>query len=340
MNPLAWLRRQAKRPRWRHVMPEAVRALVPAPAGGVLVAADAAGHLAWCEPKAKRGQTLQAHQGGILALAWRPDGGLLATGGEDGSLALWGPDGAALGRLALGPWVEHLAATPQGLVVAQGARLSHLDWEAPERLSDWPEAGGGAVQALATQGGDLWVVRARGLQRWRWQSGGWSLAQSLEHPGLPLALATSPDGASLVVGNHDKTLTAYVAGGTDRLAMRGYRWPIRQLSWDATSRWLASGGNDSITVWDFSGEGPAGSRPVVLEAHPVPVTALAFQHARPRLASGDGDGWVFQWKPGLGTDLHGHHELGEAVSALAWSLDDRALWAGGLQGALAMWEAA
>ena len=71
----------------------------------------------------------------------------------------------------------------------------------------------------------------------------------------------------------------------------------RELSWDHTSRFLATGGGDPPCVWDVSGKGPAGTKPRQLQAHQAKVTALAFQHAGPMLASGGADGQVALWQP-------------------------------------------
>ena len=44
--------------------------------------------------------------------------------------------------------------------------------------------------------------------------------------------------------------------------MSGYSTKVRELSWHANSRFLATGGGPAVVVWDFSGKGPAGSKPV------------------------------------------------------------------------------
>ena len=50
------------------------------------------------------------------------------------------------------------------------------------------------------------------------------------------------------------------------------------------------GGGEVPTVWDFSGTGPAGTKPLQLDGHRANVSGLAFQHTGPVLASGGEDG--------------------------------------------------
>lgn len=342
LKPLAWLRRAAKKPRWRHQAADHVRALAFPASSSTLAAGDAAGQLVLASLFTRKAVVVpQAHAGGVLALAWKPDGQVLASAGEDGSVAFWNAEGRLLHRHRLGHWVEHLVAEGHGggVVAAAGKRLVRWPWAGLTEAPDEAPPGGGAIQALACRpDGGVVVARARQLQILSPQED-WGVEQALEHPGLPVAIAPSPDGRHLVVGNHDATLLTFMDGGADRLAMRGYALPIRQLAWDAKARWLASGGNDAATLWDFSGAGPAGSRPLVLEGHEAALSSLAFQRQRPRLASGCEGGWVLQWRPDDGDELQSHHDLGQGVSTLAWSPDDRFLVAGGCAGALAAYEA-
>jgi hypothetical protein len=56
--------------------------------------------------------------------------------------------------------------------------------------------------------------------------------------------------------------------------MSGYPTKIRELSWHANSRSLATAGGPSVVVWDFSGKGPAGSKPISLDHHKKFLTQL------------------------------------------------------------------
>ena len=63
-------------------------------------------------------------------------------------------------------------------------------------------------------------------------------------------MAWSPDGKVLAHGNQDATVHFwYAQTGTD-LQMSGYPTKVRELGWDFTSRYLATGGGRMPCVWD------------------------------------------------------------------------------------------
>lgn len=65
--------------------------------------------------------------------------------------------------------------------------------------------------------------------------------------------------------------------------MWGYS--TNELAWSPTGRYLAVGGGPAVTVWDCSGEGPAGTEPTYLEAHVDFVGAFVYQRVGPLVAS-------------------------------------------------------
>ena len=58
--------------------------------------------------------------------------------------------------------------------------------------------------------------------------------------------------------------------------MSGYPTKVTTLAWGEGGPILATGGGHSIAIWNFSGKGPAGSRPVDLAGHRMRMTGLAF----------------------------------------------------------------
>lgn len=114
--------------------------------------------------------------------------------------------------------------------------------------------------------------------------------------------------------------------------MSGYPAKVRQLAWDSSSRWLATGGGEIITVWDVSGRGPAGRKPVQLKGHSEKITALSYQRKGGVLASGCQGGEVRLWSPARSdTGVRGA-ALGAEVTALVFSPDDTAILAGTAEG--------
>ncbi|MFF3075105.1 WD40 repeat domain-containing protein [Kitasatospora sp. NPDC057904] len=159
--------------------------------------------------------------------------------------------------------------------------------------------------------------------------------------GSHLAIALNPNGRWICTGNQDssihiwRTLPQPSAGGApigDDLTMHGYPDKIARLAFDDTGRCLASDGAPDITVWDFSGKGPAGTKPRTLRAHET-VTALAWRPGGGAvLASAGAEGTLALWRadsgrPGALVRPAHARELPEPVTALAWAGPDLLVFA-------------
>jgi WD40 repeat protein len=124
----------------------------------------------------------------------------------------------------------------------------------------------------------------------------------------------------------------------EELFMSGYASKVSALAWDANSRFLATGGGEIITVWDVSGRGPAGAKPLQLEGHADRITWLSFQSRGHLLASGGMDGCVFIWDLAKGTRRRLELMPSSAVAAMAWAPDDAGLAVGAADGSVRVWE--
>ena len=69
-----------------------------------------------------------------------------------------------------------------------------------------------------------------------------------------------------------------------------------------------------MVVWDCAGDGPADSTPLAFELHAKPLSAVAFQHRGPVLASAAPDGKVALWYPGGSKKVQATADFGEGVS--------------------------
>jgi WD40 repeat protein len=77
--------------------------------------------------------------------------------------------------------------------------------------------------------------------------------------------------------------------------MSGYPQKVKQLSLSHHSRFLATGGGEQICIWDFSGKGPAGTKPTISNGHVDVVADVAFQPRGELLASLGRDGALLWW---------------------------------------------
>jgi WD40 repeat protein len=270
------------------------------------------------------------HPGGALAVAYSA-GGTLASGGEDGRLVVDGrvwEEGAG--------WVEHVAWRGDGGLLAATRRRQVSLWSpagvctgAPPALPatvaciDWHPRG--VVLAAGSYGG---VRLLRG--------GDAREADRLEWTGSVLALAFSPDGVRLAHGNQDASVHFWELRRKRELEMTGYPFKVRELAWSGDGRWLATGGSDVVTVWDFAGRGPRGSRPRELERHEERLVALAFQPSGRLLASTAADGLVCLWDVAHDDLPLASAALEAAATCLRWSPDGRRLAVGTTDGTLAV----
>ena len=78
-------------------------------------------------------------------------------------------------------------------------------------------------------------------------------------------------------------------------------------------------------MWDCSGRGPAGTKPITLSGHQDFLSVVRFQHRGKLLASGGTDGLVYVWQlRGRISSLAVHKAaLAEGVTSLVWSPNDQ-----------------
>lgn len=110
--------------------------------------------------------------------------------------------------------------------------------------------------------------------------------------------------------------------------MSGFPTKVLELSWHHTGNWLATGGSDSVVLWDCSGKGPQGRKPKMLEGHSTRISQLSFQHGADLLASGDADGLLLIWNPLRSLQHQAQHYFRSTISRIEWSAGNQTLAVG------------
>ncbi len=349
---------------WAATLDDYAIDLAWSPDGALLAAASAAGPVSlFAGDTGAKHHTLPGHVGGTNTLAWMPPcqttgpttpatvaspAPLLATGGQDGAVKFWDAAAgqhtatAALGRT----WVEHLAWRPYGqnpkskiqnpnlapvLFAAAGKNLSALraDGTVAHTFKPAPKT----IIALAAQpaGGCVAAAQFGGVQLW--DADDFLLQKELPYANGIHALVWSPDSKWLVSGNQDPSVHLWLPADNIELHMSGYEGKVKELSFDHTSRWLASGGGRDACIWDCSGAGPEGREPLMLP-HDEKVCAVAFQTTHSLLATAAGDGTVMIWSVDRRQPLRATVKMPAAATKLAWSPDDALLAIGAENGAI------
>jgi WD40 repeat protein len=321
-------------------LPDFASVLTWSPDGRTLAAATLAGtsHVwvrgAWAKLEG-------AHEGGALAVAFSPDGKTLATAGADGHVHLH--DTSSLGRAAsvrVGvDWASCLAWAPDGasLAAASGKRVTFLS------------RAGGVVATTEHHASTVTSIAwgPEGRQLLSTCYGGVHFLvpykpaplRTLPWKGSILVAALSPDGRWIATGNQDASVHVWnIASGAD-LEMSGYPTKVTAIAWAEGGPILATGGGNSITIWNFAGKGPAGSRPVDLTGHRKRVTGLAFAAKGDRLFSVGDDGvfHVAERKPKWRSAFAEATE--SPLSSLAATTDGRLCAAAGAGGRVVAWRA-
>ena len=317
-----------------------------------LAAATVGGPITLFELDGRVAGRLAGHGFGTTALAWQPGTTLLASAGQDGKIRLWDcapatDGGRELLALAGGAaWVERLVWRPDGALLASAAgrklrvwtpdgklarefaaqpsTIADIAWVSPAFVPGAPRPAQPILVAAAYGGITLWTPeQEEPLARFAWQ-------------GSSLVLAPSPDGRYIATGDQDASVHFWIVADGHDLQMSGYPTKVRELCWDPTARYLATGGSSSVTVWDCSGAGPEGRRPKVLDWHEDYVSTVAFQRqgaAQALLASGGLDGRLALWHAEKSRKAPlAMAEMSAPVSQLVWSPDDTCLAVGDAAG--------
>jgi len=325
---------------WAAQLDDYVIDLAWSPDGTRLAAASASGPISlFASADGARAHELPGHPDGTNCLAWQPrssSGLTLATGGQDGTVKLWDATaGQHTATAELGSaWVEHLAWRPQPsdsglstpgsqlLFAAAGkslfalrpdASLAHTFKPAPKSISALAFQPAGGCAAVAYFGGVC-----------LWDADDFIAQKEFPYGNGIAALVWSPDNKWLVSGNHDPSVHLWIPETDTEFHMSGYEGKVKHLSFDHTSRWLATGGGRDACVWDCSGAGPEGREPAMFP-HDAPICAVAFQNTHGLLATASTDGVVQLWSPDRRQPLRATVRMPAAAAKFAWSPDDRLL---------------
>ena len=283
----------------------------------------------------------KGHEFGTMSIAWHPDSKVLASAGQDGKIRLWDiTSGEATHSLDGGAaWVEHLSwSGGEKPILASAAGRKLKLWNAVgDLVREYPDH-------QSTISGLQWKPRVTqlasiaygGVTLWDPQHS--EAIRRLEWRGSSLVIAWSPDGKHIATGDQDSTVHFWIMATGEDLQMSGYPTKVRELSWDATSRYLATGGGQEVTVWDCSGRGPAGTKPITLSGHQDFLSVVRFQHRGKLLASGGADGLVYVWQlRGRRSSLAVHEaDLAAGVTSLVWSPNDQYIAVGDESGGVSV----
>jgi WD40 repeat protein len=285
--------------------------------------------------------TLGEHPLGTLAVAWQPRAQRFATAGQDGTVALW--DAAAAARLKR--WkpamsaAQSLAWSPDGetLAIAAGKVVSLWSPDGDPRHSFAPAASTAVALAFDRPGSDLGVALNGELAVHRIEKSRYE-TRRYKWPAACLTVNFSGNGRFLASGMADGSLHFWNRSTGKDSQMRGYDGKVQLVGFSDNSRYLASSAGNDVVLWDFSGRGPEGTRPIVLSGHTDRVDSFAWQPGGEHLVSGGRDWRLALWRAGKAKQPIDVQMVDSEISVVRWSADGKRIAVGEKQGRLGIFD--
>lgn len=113
------------------------------------------------------------------------------------------------------------------------------------------------------------------------------------------------------------------------MRMSGYPGKVRSFSWTLGGKFLATSGASEAILWPFSGKnGPMGATPTMIAPAAkagIKVTQVAAHPQAPVVAAGFADGLILLCRIEDGAEILMREPDGDAVTALAWRADGKAV---------------
>ncbi|MBX3226985.1 MAG: PQQ-binding-like beta-propeller repeat protein [Labilithrix sp.] len=277
------------------------------------------------------------HPGGVLSVSFGPRA--IASSGQDGTARIVSPTGDVLHELpGVGSgWVEHIAWSHDGKLLAAASgkfvRIWHDDGS--PLLETQPHASTVTALQWGRKRAELATSCYGGAYLWSIQSG--ANPRHLPFKGSLISLAWSPDERVIACGSQDCSVHFWRLDTGRDSEMTGYPFKPKALAWDARASMLATGGDATICIWEFSGKGPEGTRPIQLAAHEGQVSALTFHSRKALLASAGQDMGIIVWEPRRSTEPIAFSFLDDTPATLAWHPEREAVVTTDVSGNLASW---
>lgn len=283
-----------------------VRALAVAPEGGALASAGFDQSVIFWDLAAGRARTVvRWHAGAVNALVALPGGGV-ASGGEDGRIAVWGPDprGGEPLRVLEGHTGPVAALAARDGVIASAAWDGTVRMWGPDGTARVLEGHRGNVNAVVFRSDGVAVSAGFDGTVRAWDEDG--VADVIAEFGLPQnALAALPDGV-LAVGGVDGMVRLVAADGAVREVHAGAR-PVVALAANAAGTLLAAASlGGSVAVLSL----PDGRLRQTLQGPGTPVWSAVFDTDGRTLWTGGADRRVRRWDALAGRSIG---PVGEAV---------------------------
>lgn len=294
----------------------------------------------------ERKSAWRAHSHGLSDFASNHEGSLIATGGQDGKigrLKIWERQDNTFRLVSENPTGAHTTEivkfSPECDSIVTGSGKFMKVWDTQGQLVQEYQPLKSTISGIEWRGSKERIATSSYGGIHLWDVSQQNPKRHFEWKGSLISMEISRNGKWIAGGCQDQSVHIWKATSGEDLEMSGYPFKVKPICWSEDNRYLATGGGADITVWDFSGKGPAGSKPIVRSGHVDMIMGFAFRPKHTtQFASIARDGAFFLW------DLSGDRRplaLGvrtEKASALAWSPDGKNLVVGYESGEVCLWD--
>jgi WD40 repeat protein len=331
-------------PMGRAMLGDYVHRVAFGPGGATLAACSASGQVAvWEASSFNPVSQLKGHQQSALTLAWHPRRQELASGGQDGVVRIWsadtGEERAALPVGGQGSWVEHLAWSPDGHLLAAAAgkmlRIWNIDPASTPQLAAEVPAYKTTISAVT------WMPRGEGViascygGAWLWKIGQEKPVRSFPYDGALLTIAVNPSGEYLASGNLDGSVHLFRTDNDQNWHMSGYPIKVTSVRFDHNGLNLYTASGPSLVSWNMKKFEGTGGR--LFKGHIGWIQEIACHPTRSIVATVAEDGLLCLWEPQTAKPLLSQ-EVNKAggLSCAAWSADGQRLVTGASGGMVSL----
>jgi len=262
-------------------------------------------------------RSVTGHVGAILATA--SDGRLLVSGGDDGRVVMFDPQGRSqvVASDSNRRWIDRVAIGPDAAVAwSVGKTALAIGRKGEHRVLELPSSAGGL--AFAPKGKRLAIAHYNGVTLWFADTV--TAPVQLDWKGSHLDVVFSPGGKFVVTAMQESVLHGWRLVDGKSMRMSGYRGKVRSMAFTAGGDWLATSGSEQLILWPFQGEdGPMGKSPRALASYSERAEIVACHPRHEIVAVGYADGLVLLVRIEDGAEILARRPGNGPVSALAWN---------------------